>query len=479
MVYGDGDGSAFSSLGACLDIVAHELTHGVIENTSNLEYRNQSGALNESFADIMGAMVDRGDWLLGEDCTIQSPGYVRSMSAPETGLPYQPGHMNGYRHMPDTEAGDWGGVHINSGIPNRAAYLMAEGLGTEGLGESIGRAKTEKIFYRGFTTYLLSTSEFVDARAATIQAAKDLYGSNSQEQQSVAAAWDAVGVTGEDTSTSGGGAPLESVIGDDFIVYLRPGGDESGSESYEVFRQTIPDPFPGYDPELDIGPLNQGQPASRATPVPVTFDAQLHILFVGHDNNIYSVAPDGTVELELDGGFYNSLAVSPDFSYLAVTPSDKHDNSIILCDLEDASCTRYTLETPNYSGGEDIPSFALYADSLAFDHTGRKLIFDYLTCVPSPREGCDPQDATGYWSIGILDATNGRFTFPFPAQPPDINVGFPRFPNRTDRYFAFDFSDWSDFDNSGAVESFILTFDTLEQDFEVVGRPTLGALGNL
>ena len=163
MVYGDGDGSTFSELGACLDVVAHELTHGVVETTAGLAYRNQSGALNESFADIMAAMVDREDWLIGEDCTLRSPGYLRSMSAPARGLGFQPGHMNEFQHLPDTEAGDWGGVHVNSGIPNRAAYLAAEGLSAEGIGTSIGRSKTEKIFYQGFTTYLTSNSEFADA----------------------------------------------------------------------------------------------------------------------------------------------------------------------------------------------------------------------------------------------------------------------------------------------------------------------------
>ena len=88
-------------------------------------------------------------------------------------------------NLPNTEGGDWGGVHVNSGIPNRACYLIAEGLSTEGLGTSIGRTKTEKIYYRALTTYLQASSDFLDAREALIQAAADLYGAGNAEENAV------------------------------------------------------------------------------------------------------------------------------------------------------------------------------------------------------------------------------------------------------------------------------------------------------
>ncbi|MCZ6829012.1 MAG: M4 family metallopeptidase [Gammaproteobacteria bacterium] len=475
MVFGDGDGSTFSELGACLDVVAHELTHGVVETTAGLAYRNQSGALNESFTDIMGVMVDREDWLVGEDCVIRSPGYLRSLSAPNSGLGFQPGHMSEYQYLPDTAAGDWGGVHINSGIPNRAAYLAAEGLSAEGTGASIGRSKTEQIFYRGFTTYLTSASEFVDARFATIQAAEDLYGSNSQEYRSIIDAWDAVGVTGEDGSSPGTGTPIESTVGDDFIVYLYPvdgSNDGSDPEYLDLYRQAIPDPFPGYDPALDLGPLNIAQYTNGTAAAPITVQDELFVLYVGLDANIYIVNPDGSEEMYLDDGETFSLAVSPDYRYIAVTPLDVYDNNIYVYDFDAESWSNYPIESPNYADTGSIPSTALYAESLAFDYTGRKIIYDYVTCVPSPGEDCDPLTAFGYWSIGTLDVTTGRFAFPFPAQSPDIDLGFPRFPNKTNRYFVFDFNDWSEFDNTGVVDSSILVFDTIDQDFEVVGVPT-------
>lgn len=187
MVYGDGDGSTFIELSGGLDIIAHELTHAVTEYSANLEYHNQSGALNESFSDVFGVLVegDTNDWLIGED--IYTPGTpgdaLRSMSNPE--LYNQPAHMDDYYNSPDTYYGDWGGVHTNSGIPNKAFYLVAT---------DIGFAKSGDIYYRALTQYLTSTSEFVDARAALEQCAIDLYGQGA-ELTAIEDAFDAVGIT--------------------------------------------------------------------------------------------------------------------------------------------------------------------------------------------------------------------------------------------------------------------------------------------
>jgi aureolysin len=476
MVYGDGDGSNFSQLGACLDVVAHELTHGVIETTAGLVYRNQSGALNESFADIMAAMIDREDWLLGEDCVLTSPRYLRSMSEPESGLEPQPGHMNDYQHLPDTQAGDWGGVHVNSGIPNRAAYLVAEGLSEEGRGVSIGREKTEQIFYRALSTYLTSTSEFIDARAATLQAAEDLYGAGSQEQLSVRGAWEVVGVGEDGGANPGPGVPIEGVEGEDFIAYHYPidgANDFSEPEYFDLYVQAIPAPFPGYDPELDFGPLNVSQYTNGTAPAPVSVNGDLVFLYVGLDGNVYLTDSFGNEEVFLDDGENYSVAVSPDRRFVAVTPLDLNDNVIWVYDYANSAWRSHTLETPNYSDSEGIESTALYAESIAFDYTGRRLIYDYVTCLPSPLESCDPETAFGYWSIGVLDVESGRFSFPFPAQSPDFDVGYPRYANTTSRFFAFDVNDYTNYASSGAIDAFTLVFDTFEQELELVGVPNL------
>ncbi|UHA61499.1 M4 family metallopeptidase [Metabacillus litoralis] len=181
MVYGDGDGSVFAPLSGALDVVAHELTHAVTDRSASLEYRNQSGALNESFSDVFGYFLDPQDYLMGED--VYTPGQpgdaLRSLSNPaQFG---QPEHMNQYVNT----TSDNGGVHTNSGIPNKAAYYTIS---------SIGKTQAEKIYYRALTVYLTPTSNFSYARAALLQSAADLYGSGSSAYSAVKSAWDRVGV---------------------------------------------------------------------------------------------------------------------------------------------------------------------------------------------------------------------------------------------------------------------------------------------
>ncbi|WP_282140400.1 M4 family metallopeptidase [Cytobacillus oceanisediminis] len=199
MAYGDGDGEFFISLSAGLDVAAHEMTHGVITHTANLAYRNQSGALNESFADVFGVLVDDGDWEMGED--IMAPAAkadgvtrLRSLSDPNSvavsnpqraayGSGVYPAHMDEYYNMPLNV--DNGGVHVNSSITNHAAYLI---------GQELGREKLGKIYYRALTVYLTSNSDFSDARQAIVQSAIDLYGEGSGEEAAVKAGFDAVGI---------------------------------------------------------------------------------------------------------------------------------------------------------------------------------------------------------------------------------------------------------------------------------------------
>ncbi|TDM00690.1 M4 family metallopeptidase [Macrococcus carouselicus] len=182
MFYGDGDGRTFSPLSGANDVIAHELTHAVTEHTAGLVYENQPGALNESFSDVFGYFVDP-DFLMGED--VYTPGVsgdaLRSMSNPEQYN--QPAHMNQYRSLPNTNDGDHGGVHINSGIPNKAFYNTVTVM---------GKQKAEKIYYRALSYYLTPNASFSDARAALIQSAQDLYGST--DANTIANAWSKVGV---------------------------------------------------------------------------------------------------------------------------------------------------------------------------------------------------------------------------------------------------------------------------------------------
>ncbi|HXV65479.1 MAG TPA: M4 family metallopeptidase, partial [Vicinamibacteria bacterium] len=221
MNYGDGDGEVFNFFSSSLEVVAHELTHGVTDFSSELIYLNESGALNEAFSDIMGTSVEfffeeegderqTADWLLGEDLYYDFGPYFRSLEDPASigfqlggvQLPY-PDHYS-ERCLPpictpDAE-GDNGGVHINSSIANHAFYLMVEGgtnetsgIEVEGLGMD-EMERIESIFYRAFVFYLVPSSNFSQAREATLVAARELYGEGSVEEQTVAAGWDAVGV---------------------------------------------------------------------------------------------------------------------------------------------------------------------------------------------------------------------------------------------------------------------------------------------
>ena len=204
MYYGDGlppnvvwFGQQVSYLAGALDIVAHELTHGVTDFSSSLIYRDESGALNEAFSDIMATAVefyfqpDKADYLLGEDAF--TPGGIRSLQNP---VAYgDPDHYS----IRYTGSGDNGGVHINSGIANHAFYLAIEG-GTHRLGGTVqgvggaNRAQIERVFYRAFTAFLAPSATFSQARAATIQAARELYGVGGAVEAAVTQAWNAVGV---------------------------------------------------------------------------------------------------------------------------------------------------------------------------------------------------------------------------------------------------------------------------------------------
>lgn len=209
MVYGVGlppgwrlGGQAWDHVSGALDVVAHELTHGVTQFSSNLIYRGESGALNEAFSDMMGTGAEfffdsvrrRGaNYLIGED--VVTPGGIRSMANPEA---YgDPDHYS-RRYL---QAGDNFGVHINSGIPNQAFYLAIEGgtnrtsgLSVDGVGAA-NRQQIERVMYRAFTSMLPANANFYLARLATIQSARDLYGAGSPAERAITQAWNAVGVT--------------------------------------------------------------------------------------------------------------------------------------------------------------------------------------------------------------------------------------------------------------------------------------------
>jgi Zn-dependent metalloprotease len=204
MVYGDGGGQLFrdGAFTRALDVIGHELTHGVTQYTAGLAYNKQSGALNESFSDVFGVLVkqyaahqeadtDEEKWLIGPGALVPKWGRaLRSMKAPGTAWQgdQQPATMDDYVDLPDDNdpSNDNGGVHINSGIPNHAFYLAATTLG----GYAWERAG--RVWYVTLTDQLHPDSQFEDAATASVAVARELFG--DEVERAVTDAWTAVGV---------------------------------------------------------------------------------------------------------------------------------------------------------------------------------------------------------------------------------------------------------------------------------------------
>jgi Zn-dependent metalloprotease len=211
MVFGDGDGVIFTGFTGSIDVIGHELTHGVTGSEANLTYQGQSGALNESISDVFGSMVkqytlqqtaDKADWLIGAGILakgIQGRA-LRDMAHPGTayddpklGKDPQPGDM---KHYVKT-ATDNGGVHINSGIPNRAFYLAATALG------GYSWEKAGQIWYDTLVDQSLkANASFATFARMTITHAGSRYGAKSAEQKAVNDAWATVGVLKKSKTTS-------------------------------------------------------------------------------------------------------------------------------------------------------------------------------------------------------------------------------------------------------------------------------------
>lgn len=231
MVYGDGDEDLpeddrlFNRFTIAIDIIGHELTHGVTQFEAKLVYSYQPGALNESMSDVFGSLVKQrvlnhtaaqADWIIGEGlftANVNGVG-IRSMKAPGTayndpviGKDPQPGHMDNYVNT----TSDNGGVHINSGIPNRAFYVTAMELG------GYAWEKAGQIWYVTLRDKLGANSQFQDCANLTYAAAADLFGSGSLEQLAVKKGWAEVGITVDEGTPpppppEPGGGCLESLL---------------------------------------------------------------------------------------------------------------------------------------------------------------------------------------------------------------------------------------------------------------------------
>ncbi|MFC1726075.1 M4 family metallopeptidase [candidate division KSB1 bacterium] len=412
--YGDG-GAIFNPLSGSLDVVAHELTHAVIQHTVGLEYKFQSGALNEGFADWGGAMIDRDDWLIGEDICDPASGYfpsgaMRNMEDPHNGgnsvnYYWQPANMDEFL-VKDIED-DHGGVHGNSGVINRATYLIAT---------AIGKDKLEQIYYRIlYGKYLNSQAQFIDMRLAAIQSATELYGAGSAEVTAVKDAYDAVGILGDEGTEIPEDIP--AVVGEEWIAVI-----SAGATLYSI------KPDWSDIKQLTTTQVNTG----TSCPMSVSDDGSI-IIFVDTDNYIRYALTDGSLEsvLSTDGDWW-SIALSPDGTKLAATTS-YIDSSIHVFDLVNPENSKtIKLYSPTTSGGRS--NTAIYADALDWDLSSEHILYDAMNRIQQA-EG----DPIEYWDVNVLDVEHEIVYSIFPTLAEGYSMGNPSFAQTNDNVFVFEY----------------------------------------
>lgn len=409
VVLGDG-GSSFYPLAGARDVVAHELTHAVVEYTANLEYQFQSGALNETYADIGGLCVDAEDYLVGEDA-VKLAGYpsgaLRNMSDPHNGgtaddYYWQPATMAEYQDMPIQY--DNGGVHKNSGITNFVAYKIFDALGS---------AVAQQILFRTLENYLTSQSNFTDFRLGTLQAATDIYGADSAEVTSVRSAFDDVGITAEGGTTPPDDRP--PVEGSHYVAFV----NDVTSGLFTDNSLWVDGPF------TDLSQITGGHAITTTQvnigsgrPLAVDHYGQF-IYFVDAQFNLRAIVPNGADEQILsDAGEWWSVAISPSGNRLAMT-RNATENIIWFFDLAAGSApTSLTLYHPTTAQGGTYADIVQYADSLVFVDED-SLAYDCYNVIQSPGSG-----EITFWDVNVINVINGIIQPLLPPQT-DVSIGNP------------------------------------------------------
>jgi len=416
-----------------LDVGGHEMTHGVVQKTANLVYKNQSGALNEIFADVFGVMIDRDDWKLGEDIVKagQFPkNALRDLSDPHNGgtslsnRGYQPRHMNEFY----TGTQDNGGVHINSGIPNWAYYKYAT---------AITLAKAEKVYYRALSMYLSSSSEFLDCRYAVVKAAVDLYGAGSTEETAAKTAFDAVGIY--DPNPSQGGS----------------GGGSTGNGTFDLPTNTgtesilLTNTDPGISNTLYLfNPTSQGFTAISTTKnrhMPSVLDNGSAAAFINDAKQMIRINLTSPYSEQVisPNAIWSRVAYSKDGTKVAAITTDK-DTSIHVYSFAKSTWKVFKLYNPTFSSGVNSGG-VLYADALEWDQAGENLVYDALSEVKLGNGSTKT-----YWDIGIInvwdneaaDWGDGKVEKLFNQLEDGISIGNPTIARNSPHIIAFDYLDF-------------------------------------
>ena len=460
IVFGDGRPYA-----GALDVVGHELTHGVIEHSANLLYQDQPGALNEAFADIFGEMVEartRGnapDWITGGALRLPASGGggsdlgrpIRNMRDPAAflthlGRPY-PKHMDEFFHIRENN----GGIHINNSIINHAFYLLVKGLegfygseeGREALrdlpkvGCSTSRNNSrqsvrhamcdaERIFYRALTVYLAQNSQFVDARLVCEMAAKDLFGEESTQAQKTVEAFDAVGIF--DAGPTPDPPDIPVVRGPDATLFVYR--DVLGQ--FRLGRREAAQGDGDQGVQLAEGIVVRTRPS-------VSRDGNLAV-FVNTENDLCLIE---TNKIEQEQCLESpdpiaAAALSPNGRLLGVIPLNdlgNPANTITILNLETEEQRAFLLTPFEYT--VPVPDDILpYASTVNFTADGRWLIYDALNTVTVSGDE-DALSERGQWSLYALDLQTGRG---FPLIPPErgVHYAFPALGQTNDNWLTFD-----------------------------------------
>jgi len=428
--YGNGN-QDFFSLAASLDVAAHEIGHGVTQTSANLEYIGQSGALNEHFSDVFGVMVDRNDWQLGE--TVVRPGTfptgaLRDMQNPNNGGTrlghpgWQPAHMDEYQSLPNTPQGDNGGVHVNSGIVNRAFVLFAN---------NVGKEVAEKVYYNALVNILTRSSQFIDMRLAIIQSAQQGYPNNPNIANAAADAFTAVGIVGNE-----GTAPQEDLTqnnGNEYVLFADK--DESAIYIYTADNQPV------WDPLIETNIISKPS---------ITDDGSIFV-YVDDAKHIRIILDWNTSEPRLatlsTEGIWRNAAISRDGKRLAALTDDL-DNLIYVFDLDAAQgVPGLTFELVNPATVEGVNTGDVaYADVLEWDFSGEFLMYDALTQLNT--QG----GAVEFWDIGFVKVWDNQtnnfgdnfISKLFQSLPDNISIGNPTFAKNSPNIIAIDAFDETD-----------------------------------
>lgn len=414
---------------AALDIVGHELAHGVTSNSSNLVYKDQSGALNESMSDIFGEMVEEfvngaPDWILGS--VFQTP--LRNMQDPSS-LEIQPGlrYPEKMSEFIQTQS-DNGGVHLNSSIINHAFYQMAAGLPG-----AIGTTEAAQIFYRANTVYLTANSQFIDARLGCIQAAEDLFGAGSAQVLRTREAFDFVEIF--DAPPTPDPAPISGTTGVDatFFLFADPAEQFCGLFGTGVCLGR--EDFSLGDPQGGVVFSEFSVPVSRPS---VVGNGSTVAYRLGLDVCLADPAIQNSqfcLDLPSFGVLVNSVSLSPLGDFAGFVLLDEFtleaENVITVVDLASnpLQITRFDLVAPALDGG--TVANVVSADVMNFTVNGGTLVYDAFNVI----EGSS--GSFGAWSIYELDLATGT-TFAIVPPVQGVQIFNPGLAKTSDHHITFE-----------------------------------------